>query len=216
MSTSNLERLIAMSETAERSLQEHLVGATGASQLVRVGRVRDDLARISTDAQEVHRNELVQVLDSRAAELAQQGSSSLLEQVNVTWGLSWSAVARMIGVSDTAVRKWRRGETVSPENLRQLARSVAFLGLVKEQGWISDVAAWLEMRIAEASTLTPADLYPTHVDVLFELATHRIDPHEALMRFDASWQERYSVDSRVEVSLADDGPVLRLRAGEEE
>jgi DNA-binding transcriptional regulator YiaG len=206
----SLEKLRAMSETAERSLNPHAVSVTGASQLVEVGLLRDNLHHFAEDARGLHREELTRELDGRAMDLAQQGATALLEQISVSWGLSWTSVARMIGVSDTAVRKWRRGESVTSENLRQLARLVAFLRLIKEQNWVSDVAAWLDMRIAEASTLTPVDLYPEHVDLLFELATRRITAHDALERFDPAWRDHYSVDTRLSTVQSDDGPVLRL------
>jgi hypothetical protein len=211
MSEITLERLIAQAETVERRLNDHAVRATGVTQLVAVGRVRDDLARVSEDARDVHRDKLMGELDARAHELAQLGQGFLLEQVGVTWGLSWTSAARLLGVSDTAIRKWRRGEALTPENLRQLARLVAALGLIKEQQWVTDVAAWLEMRLAEASTLTPIDLYRDRLDLLFDLATRRVTPQETLDKFDPDWREKYAVDDRLDVTRTEDGPVLRVR-----
>jgi len=213
--TASLEKLKAMSATAEDSLRAHSVPVTGASQLSEAGRLRDDLSRHADEARQIHRDEIARELDARAPELAQQGAAPLLDQISASWGLSWTTVARMVHVSDTAVRKWRRGEPVATENLRQLARLVAFLRLIKEQNWVPEVAPWLEMRIAESSTLTPTDFYPAHVDLLFELATHRVSPHEALDRFDSRWRERYSVDSRLTLAQTSDGPVLRLDAASE-
>lgn len=204
-----------MSETAAASLNRHGISVTAASQLVEAGLLRDDLHNYGEDARAIHREELLRELDTSAVELAQQGAGHLLDQVAVSWGLSWTSVARMLGVSDTAVRKWRRGEAVTPENLRQLARLVAFLRLVKEQVWVNDVAAWLEMRIADSATLTHTELYPTHTDLLYELATRRVTPHEALDRFDASWREKYAVDNRFKVVHADDGPVIRMTSPDE-
>ena len=212
MSSTALEALKAFSETAERSLNAHAVRATGATQLVDVGRVRDDLKRVSDDARGLHRDELMRELDARAQVLAQQARPvDLLEQIGVTWGLSWTSVARLLAVSDTAVRKWRRGEAMTPENLRQLARLVASLRLIKEQQWVSDVASWLEMRIAEATTLTPIDLYRERLDLVFDLATHRLEPHEALDQFDPAWRETHRTNERLSIAHSDDGPVLRLR-----
>lgn len=211
--TASLDRLRAMSSTAERSLRPRAISETRASQLVEVGLLRDDIHGFAESAREIHHEEVERELDDRAMDLAQQGARTLLEQIGVSWGLSWTSVARMIGVSDTAVRKWRHGAPVTNDNLRQLARLVAFLRLVKEQNWVTDVAAWLETRIAEAATLTPADLYPDHVDLLFELATRRITPHDALERFDPAWRKHYSVDSRLTVVNADDGPALRFEEG---
>jgi hypothetical protein len=71
------------------------------------------------------------------------------------------------------------------------------------------------MRIADSATVTHTELYPTHIDLLYELATRRVQPHEALDLFDVRWRDKYAVDSRFKVVDAADGPVIRMMSPDE-
>src|SRR5437667_10732115 len=100
-----------MKATAEESLMEVLgPETTSVSQLVATGEARDAVKRIADGARVVHAHDLASELDARTLQFAQLGSDRLLDQLGGAWGLSWSAVARALKVSDTAVRKWRKGD----------------------------------------------------------------------------------------------------------
>ena len=83
----------------------------------------------------------------------------LLQELSTDRGLGWSEIARLCGVSVSAVRKWRAGESISPEHRWSLARLASFLDLLQEVGPVDEPAGWLNMRLSDQTTVTAADLY---------------------------------------------------------
>ena len=81
-------------------------------------------------------------LDVRTTAKARSDSESLLEELATDRGLGWSEISRLCGVSVSAVRKWRGGESPSPDRRRRLARLAAFLDLLEEAGGYKR-ASWL-------------------------------------------------------------------------
>lgn len=163
---------------------------------------------LHADASDVHKNVRRYELDERTTQTAAQRSSGqLLRELSREWGLSWALVARLCKVSPTAVRKWRRGESVSPDNRRALAHLVSFLEMAAVSSPpIQDPASWLEMPLSGESTLTPADLYLAGEEsLLLELVSEEIQPHAALDHFDPQWRENYRVDTVFDVITAPDG-----------
>jgi len=76
-------------------------------------------------------------------------------------GLLWSVVARYVGVSDAAVRKWRRGGAIEPEHRRRLLRFAALSRLFTDNAVLlgqSGFAEWLDTRILDGFSATPLDL----------------------------------------------------------
>jgi hypothetical protein len=112
----------------------------------------------------------------------------------------------MIGVTPTAIRKWRRGEQITGLNRQRLALLLAFLELLKSPFPIPDPASWLDMPLSADATLTPADLYAANRrDLLVDFASRRQGAHAVLDAYDGEWRTRYAVDSRFEVVRAPDG-----------
>ena len=169
--------------------------------------VRDEVKVTTEDVEDLHGELQGKALDAHTAGLAQGEPGELLDTLASEWGLSWTLVAQLLGVSQTSVRKWRRGESMTPENRRAVARLVAFLGMLRD-GYpaISDHACWLEMRISQESTLTPTDLYAKgRVELLFDLAALRCTPQEVLNAFDPDWHSKYGVESGFEIVKGADG-----------
>ncbi len=83
----------------------------------------------------------------------------LLEELATCRGLRWGEIARLCGVTVSAVREWRSGQAVSADCHRAQARLAAFLELLKEVGLIEEPAGWLLMRLGDQLDLTAADLY---------------------------------------------------------
>jgi len=189
---------------------------TYASLNRRVGQLRDGVQLAHDDVRRLHRETQLRHVDELTAVVALQEPSALLEELATSRGLSWTAIARMVGVTDAAIRKWRRGEQVGPENRRRLARAAAFLRLLDDTYPVGDVASWLEMRIAEAANITALDLYADgRMDLLFELVGRRSTPEQVLESFDATWRESYAVSNRFEVVEAVDGmPAIVERSRE--
>jgi DNA-binding transcriptional regulator YiaG len=186
---------------------------TFASLAHRTALLRDRVHMTQSDVVELHQTAQLGDLDERTSRVAFQESTELLEALAGEYGLSWTGIARLVGVSDAAVRKWRRGEPTTPENRRRLARGVACLQIIEERFPVRDAASWLEMRISDDATITPVDLFNEgRVDLLFELVGARANPHQVLDAFDSNWRQTYCVDEQFRVVDAPDGePVITQR-----
>src|SRR5512142_58403 len=111
-------------------------------------------------ARELHREVHRLQFDDCMRAAARRDPGEILHDLSRRHGLSWSLIARLAGVSATAVRKWRAGEAVSPASRQALARLAALLEVMTRLlSPIEEPASWLEMPISDATTLTPADLY---------------------------------------------------------
>ncbi|MCY4518447.1 MAG: hypothetical protein OXB99_14550 [Acidimicrobiaceae bacterium] len=121
---------------------------------------------------------------------AQGGSEALLEELAVDRGLGWTDVARLCGVSISAVRKWRSGGALGPERLRSLSKLAAFLDLLEEAGPIGDPVGWLMMPLVERHTVTAAEIYRSGLDEdILEYAQGQLSVEELLDRWSSSWRK---------------------------
>lgn len=178
---------------------------TFASLTYRAALLRDRAEAVNADAMNLHQEAQTRLLDERSALVALQEATQLLSYLSDDVGLSWASIGRMVGVTDAAVRKWRRGESIGPENRRRLARAAAFFELLA--GFpVGDRASWIEMRVSDDATLTPLELYVEgRVDLLFDFVSRRQSPHEVLDAFDANWRLTYARDATFAVVRAPDG-----------
>lgn len=177
----------------------------------RAGRLRSTVGVLATNVVEVHGQSLLVQLKARTEEAAKRSPIDLLGELSAA-GFSWSAIARLVGVSVPAIRKWRQGESVAPENRLRLARLVAFVAVVVSDYLISDVASWIEIPI-EDSGLTGLDvLVAERYPDLVEFAANHITGGELLDRVFPEW--RSSIDDRFEVADDADGErYIRMKAG---
>jgi hypothetical protein len=178
---------------------------TYASLTYHAAVLRDRAEAVKNDAMTLHREAQTRLVDERTALVALQDPIQLLADLADRAGLSWTAIGRMVGVTDAAIRKWRRGETIGSENRRRLARAVAFLEILA--GFpVGDVATWLEMRLSEDATITPLDLYMEgRLDLLFDFVSRRASAHHVLDAFDSNWRHGYAQDATFSVVRAPDG-----------
>ena len=126
-------------------------------------------------------------------------------------GFSWRCIARVLGISVPALRKWRLGGRATGENRRRLATVVAFCDVARSRCHVSDVAGWLETPLHADAPVTGADLVAENrFDLILRLARDQgSDPEAVLDDFEPDWRDRYS--SPVEVFAGPDGmPGLRL------
>ena len=108
-----------------------------------------------------------------------------------------------MGVSVPALRKWRAGEGVSGDNRREVARLAALCGWLDEY-FITDVASWFEVPLADGVRVTPATIYKAgRVDLVLDYAAHRLAPERVLDAYEPAWRD--SLRSRFEVFEAEDG-----------
>lgn len=172
------------------------------------------LADDTTHLQRIADNQHTDTLDAELRTMAQARSKEALENLLdrlSDLGFSWRDIARAVGVSVPALRKWRLGGTATGENRRRVATLVAFCDIANSRFCISDVACWLEAPLDPQTPLTGLDLMAEgRFDLVLQLVRDRDpDPQAVLDEFEPNWRDRYS--SHVEVFTAPDGlPGLRL------
>jgi hypothetical protein len=138
-------------------------------------------------AEEARRDALV----ATTAELARQEPRDLLATLSDKWGMSWSDIARLVGVSVPALRKWRMGEPPSGMNRSKIARLVAFLELLSRAP-VHDPVGWLEVPIVPGYSVRGIDLYAADkIDLLLDYAYMGLQPQSVLEQFDSDWHVKY-------------------------
>jgi transcriptional regulator with XRE-family HTH domain len=149
-------------------------------------------------------DELRQRLDRTRAQLTKRSPQELARQLTDELGLGQLAVARSLGVTPTAVRKWQRGEQARPEHRDRLARLAALTSVLTDLG-IHDPAGWLDIAVSDESALTPLDLFSAgKSDLVTLLAAGLADPRETLDAFDPAWRQTTAPDTEYRiVELAD-------------
>jgi hypothetical protein len=170
--------------------------------------VRDQAHSLASRAQDLHDRAQAVDLDDRALTLGQNDLDVLLNALGDDLGLPWSVVADLVGVSPTAVRKWRRGGEITPDRRARLARLVAFCEIVNEvDPRIKDVGRWLQTPIiAGATTLTPADVFVRGAEIpLLNRVATRTKAEELLNSVEPNWRETTRPDDRHQVVIAEDG-----------
>ncbi len=174
------------------------------------GALRDDVGALSANVAALHSQSLAIQLEARTDEAAKRAPTDLLDEL-AGLGFSWTGIARLVGVSIPALRKWRLGEAPSGENRRKLAQIVAFVGVLEQDHLITDVASWLEVPLA-GTVHTALDLFAAgNLGDLLEYGAHKLDSTELLDRSIPGW--RSELDDQFEVFEASDGErAIRLRA----
>jgi len=169
-------------------------------------------ARILNEDVEAGRREVREWdLDERTAAKARRDALPLLEELSTDRGFSWSDIARLCGVSVSALRKWRAGETPSPERRRDLARLAAFVDLLDEIA-PGDPASWMLMRLVDSHTATAADLYlDGRSNDLLEHAQGHLGVHDLLDRWDPDWRQSTRSEWHI-VTAADGGRSITRRS----
>jgi transcriptional regulator with XRE-family HTH domain len=151
------------------------------------GRFRSVVAEI-TKAQAQALAEIRKDLDTARSALSRRSPADLVTELTEDRGLGQLVVSKALGVSPTAVRKWRRGESASPEHRQVLAR-LAALCITLDELDLHDPSGWLEMAISDDSDLTPVDVFAAgRSDLVASFAAGVMDPHEVLDEFDPNWR----------------------------
>lgn len=146
----------------------------------------------------------MKTLDLLARDRARADVVTLLDVLSGERGLGWSDIARLVGVSVQAVRKWRRGEPASGENRLAIARVVALLDMLSNEIPVQDPAGWLDIPVVEGYALRHLDLYRLgRPDLLLDLAQLRVSPEASMAELAPDWRERFVLDH--EVYDAEDG-----------
>lgn len=177
----------------------------------RAGLHVQDAALLHSETTQLHTDSLKELVRIRAESLATRPLTDLLGLLGDE-GLAWRDVARLVGVSVPALRKWRHGEPSTGENRLKVARVLAICELLGEKAMISDAASWLEMPLVDGVPINGLDLLAAgRSDLLFRRALHHdADPEVILDEAEPDWRSTYR--GAFELFVADDGlPGLRLR-----
>jgi transcriptional regulator with XRE-family HTH domain len=168
--------------------------ATRALSL-RADYLRTDVDTLGGEIHELHGEARELDLRDRTFEKMKKSVATLLEELTVERGMGWSDIAEVVGVSISAIRKWRRGGTASSESRKGLARIAALLDLLEEKGLVQDPAAWMEMDLPldPGYFIRPLDLYlEGHVFALIDLAEQRQTVTQVLDEIRPDWRDSRS------------------------
>ncbi len=159
----------------------------------------------ATESREDALADIKRRLDATKAKYARMSPRDVVSYVTEELGIGQLATARGVGVSPTAVRKWRRGEAARSEHRDQLSRFAAFVQLLTEMGPY-DPAGWLDIPLSSESTLTPMDLFAAgRADLVVLHAAKLAEPHETLDAFAHDWRARHPIDPDYDVVTLTDG-----------
>jgi len=173
---------------------------------IRADYLRTGVDLLQKDVVELHGQFRERDLASRTVAKAKKGVADLLEELTGVQGMAWSDVAHLVGVSVSAVRKWRLGAESSPQNRQRLAELAGFLEQLSDKAGVSDPAQWLEMEfpLGAGYAVRPVDLYAKGLtSELLDIAEHRTGIAAVL---DSQWPSwRTELRSQYEVAPGPDG-----------
>jgi transcriptional regulator with XRE-family HTH domain len=162
---------------------------------LRADYLRTEVDTLGGEMQELHGEIRGRDLADRTLEKSKRSVASLLDELAGDRGMGWSDIAEVVGVSISAIRKWRKGGVASPDSRSKLARIAALLDVLEEKGVIEDPAAWMEMDFSldAGYFIRPLDLYlEGHVTELLELAEQRQTTAQVLDQVRPNWRQSRS------------------------
>lgn len=169
-----------------------------------------DTTHLHRIADEQHSDQLDAELRTTAQARSKETLESLLEQLS-DLGFSWRDIARVVGVSIPALRKWRLGGSATGDNRQRVAMLVALCDIAHSRFHLTNVAGWLETPLDAQAPLTGLDMLAGgRFDLVLRLVRDwGSDPQAVLDEFEPGWRDRYATS--VEVFAGPDGmPGLRM------
>jgi len=169
--------------------------------------LRDAVTATTSQATELHHNAEELHLAQLTRQLEGTAPVDLLDALADELLFPWSLLARVVGVSPTAVRKWRRGETVSPAHHQGLAEFLAFCRILRHRDpRIDDVPHWLEMPVDARTDVSRLDVFIAGSRTeLLDLASGRRTGEDLLDDNAPGWRERAATGRRFDVIVHEDG-----------
>ncbi len=144
-------------------------------------------------------------LDASTAPHAQAEPGDVVDSLTREHGVGQLVIAQALGVSPTAVRKWRRREAATPGHRGRLARFAGLIDLLDESG-VHDPGGWLCIPVSDRGTLRPLEMFSAgRADLVLLLASQIDEPHDVLDLFDPRWRENFGVDEEYDVIEHADG-----------
>jgi len=171
-----------------------------------------DVAETDREVGELHHQAFAEQLDFKARQLAKRDPGEMLVEL-ADRGFAWRDIARLIGVSVPAVRRWRQGESPTGSHLLDIARLTALVEILRIDCLIADVASWMEVPLASSAPLTGIDLAAGgQYEDLLDYAAEYVTGEEVLDNWQSDWRVRYQ--SEFEVFEAPDGELGIRSAGQ--
>ncbi len=162
---------------------------------LRADYLRTEVDMLGGEVQELHGEARELDLSDRTLEKTKKSVAGLLEELASDRGMGWSDIAEALGVSISAIRKWRKGGDASPESRSKLARIAALLDVLEEKGLVQDPAAWMEidLPLGAGYFIRAWDLYlEGHLTALIDLAEHRQTVAQVLDQVRPNWRDSRS------------------------
>ncbi|MFK4084008.1 helix-turn-helix domain-containing protein [Kribbella sp. NPDC020789] len=204
--SSPVEEIETGAPTANAAVRNYVPHKSGTrAYSIEVAWLRDTATLLNKDVRSLHQESQRDVLDERAYLKARKTVPALLEELGADRGMGWSDIAELVGVSVSAIRKWRKGGDSSPANRFELARLAAMLDFLSEFA-IGDPAQWLEIPfvLPGGIEVRPYELYRDgNVSALLEVASGRTPITAVLDEIEPSWREERRTE--YEVFAAEDG-----------
>lgn len=169
--------------------------------------LRDDLDATTTRVTQLHNDAEELHLAQATRQLELTAPVDLLDALADELLFPWSMLARVVGVSPTAVRKWRRGEAVTAEHHHRLAEFLAFCRTLHHRDpRIEDVPRWLDMPVDARSDVSRLDLFLGGTRAgLLDLASARRTGEDLLDEEAEGWRERAATTRRFAALVHEDG-----------
>lgn len=156
-----------------------------------VGNLRHKASTLHVDLAETHQKVYEHEWGVLTQQRGAQSAAELLEHLG-DLGFAWRDVARMVGVSVPAVKKWRRGERITGPNRLRVAQLVAACDFLSGHYHVEDVASWFEMPLRDDAPVTPMDLWMAgQARLMFDYGTGHATADETLTAFEPEWRDHY-------------------------
>lgn len=211
--------------TASSILHTTFSPSTQATQIVEpaalvadTAELRDESTATTTQATELHHTAEQLQLAEQTRRLENTSPVEILDLLADDLLFPWSMLARVVGVSPTAVRKWRRGEATTAANHHALAEFLAFCRTLQSRDpRIDDVPRWLEMPIDGRIDMSRIDLYVGGARAaLLDLASGRHSGEDVLDEYVPNWREHAALARHFEVLIHEDGSTSIVPSAEAE
>lgn len=199
--------------TASSIIHQDFAPATRTTQAIEpaalvadTAELRDESTATTSQATELHHSAEELQLAERTRRLETASPVEILNLLADDLLFPWSLLARVVGVSPTAVRKWRRGETATAANHHCLAELLAFCRTLQSRDpRIDDVPRWLEMPIDSRIDMSRLDLFIGGVRTgLLDLASGRRTSDNLLDESVDGWREHAAAARHFDVLVHED------------
>lgn len=142
--------------------------------------------------QSKHRKHFAERLASAEESLRSSTVADLLQFLAVDQGFAWVDIARLVGVSVPALRKWRLVENgASPANQLKIIRLVAFVQLLTEIG-VPEPPVWFSLPFLPDYTVAPKNIFQgVSSDLLLEVAAGSNGATSLLDETYPDWRTRW-------------------------